>query len=110
MVRIMIQKFEKEIEDKKIRLIIGVDTSPVDAPNAICYLRTESQYKRSDAKRHEEFWLSLKEFEQLGMFLLIASKFWGEKQKGGSIYGEKKIRRLKKFWEELRDYWPQPSI
>jgi len=105
----MIQKFEKEIRSKTIRLIVGVDTSPPDTSNAICYLRTESQYKWGGKKKHEEFWLSLKEFEQLGTFLLIASKFWGEKLVSGSEYGEEKIRQLKKFWEKLLEYWPQPK-
>ncbi|MDH5770163.1 MAG: hypothetical protein OEZ25_02585 [Candidatus Bathyarchaeota archaeon] len=116
MTRILIQKFEKEIKEKfanevrkkTMRLIGGVDTAPGNAPNAIFYLRTESQYKLGGKKKHEEFWLSLKELEQLGMLLLVSSKFWGERLESGTKYGKKKIRRLKEFWKELLEYWPEP--
>jgi len=108
--RILVHKLEKELGEKTIRLIAGIDTAPENRPNAIFYIRTETEYQFQKKKMHEEFWLSLKELEQLGMLLLISSKFWGETLRSGSRYSEEKIMSLKGFWRQLLESWPEPLI
>jgi hypothetical protein len=108
MSRILLHKLEKNLGNKTIRFIAGVDTTPEYTRNAIFYIRTESEYQDGYKKKHEEFWLSLKELDQLGTLLLLASKFWGETLRSGTKYSEEKIRNLKQFWKVLLDSWPEP--
>jgi len=110
MTRILVHKLEKTFGETTIRLIAGIDTMPKGASNPIFYLRTETEYESRRKREHEEFWLSLKELEQLGMLLLISSKFWGETLRSKSKYTEEKIDRLKKFWKQLCAYWPEPIV
>ena len=110
MTRILLHKLEKRLRNKIIRFIAGVDTEPECTPNAIFYLRTESEYQDGTTKEHEEFWLSLKELDQLGFLLLLASKFWGETLRSGTSYSEEKVRDLKQFWKVLLDSWPEPTV
>jgi len=110
MTRILVHKLEKRIGEKTIRLIAGIDTAPETTRNAIFYIRTETEYTYQNKKKHEEFWLSLKELEQFGMLLLISSKFWGETLRSGSRYTEERIMNLKEFWKGLLDSWPELSF
>jgi hypothetical protein len=110
MTRILLHGLEKRLRNETIRFIVGVDTEPEYASNAICYIRTESEFQDGSKEKHAEFWLSLKELDQLGTLLLLASKFWGETLRGGAKYSEEKIRNLKRFWKVLLDSWPEPIV
>jgi len=110
MTKLLLHKLEKRLKNKTIKFIAGVDTEPDYSPNAIFYIRTESEYQDGSTKRHEEFWLSLKELDQLGTLLLLASKFWGETLRSGAKYSEEKVSDLKRFWKVLLDSWPEPIV
>ena len=69
--------FEKDLGQSVVRLIVGVDSEPGQAPNVILYLRMAEEEKEFGAKkRPQEIWLAKSEFLRLGILLILASSYF----------------------------------
>jgi len=106
MTRTAVEIFHKEPQKYEIDFIIGIDDNPIDANNAMFYVRMESIRKKTG--RHDkarEIWLSSEEMEKLSMLMSMASKFWKiHTLKKNTPHTREKIAEFIEKWERKRDF------
>ena len=98
----LVDKFiTKSKECGEIKLIAGVDPNPPDPyPNAIFYIRMESQDRKSGKPcKTESIWLSLDDMTRLSVLMNIASRFWVKRYDKNEPDSEEKINS---FVDEYR--------
>jgi hypothetical protein len=104
--RILIDEFFKQSSERgEIRLICGIDKKPPDPhPNAIFYLRMESQDRKSgEPFETEDIWLSLNEMTKLSILMNIASQFWLERLEKGRTHSEKRIKEFQEEYQKIKE-------
>ncbi len=104
MTRVEIEHLEAHPKKYDIHFIVGVDSNPEDARNAMFYIRMKSF--RKEEERHDfarEIWLSCDDMEKLSELLIYASKYWDRHTlRKGTNRTKRDIDRFNRVWEKKK--------
>ena len=84
-------------------MIAGINPKPPDpCPNAIFYVRMESEDKDTNEMQYPEpIYLTLNEMVKLSVLMTIASKFWVERLEKRSPQSQDRIKTFVDTWTQV---------